>query len=114
MYSVGIGSRTGTNLDDVLRNYVRGIDYDESLAADLDQIRTRLDTDGLNMLDQRTDGRSFVMESAGVSATPFLRTAVNAHRSISFQLVPAEDKQEMWQWVLAFAVMVFVVAVLIY
>ena len=114
VYSVGIGSRTGTNLDDVLRNYVRGIDYDESLAADLDQIRTRLDTDGLNMLDQRTDGQSFVMESAGVSATPFLRTAVNAHRSISFQLVPAEDKQEMWQWVLAFAVLVFVLAVLIY
>jgi hypothetical protein len=114
VYSVGIGSRTGTNLDDVLRSYVRGVDYDESLAADLDQIRTRLDTDGLGMLEQRTGGRSFVIESAGVSATPFLRSAVNSHRSISFQLVPAEDKQEIWQWVLAFAVVVFVLAVLLY
>ena len=114
VYTVGIGSRTGVNLDEILRDYVRGIDYDESLEADLDQIRTRLDTDGLGMLEQRTGGRSFVVESAGVSAGPFLNSAVNAHRSVSFQLVPAEDKQEMWQWVLAFAVMLFVVAVLIY
>ena len=114
VYTVGIGSRTGTNLDEVLRSYVRGVDYDESLEADLDQIRTRLDTNGLGMLEQRTGGRSFVIESAGVSSTPFLRSAVNSHRSISFQLVPAEDKQEIWQWVLAFAVVVFVVAVLIY
>ena len=114
VYSVGIGSRTGTNLDDVLRNYVRGIDYDESLEADLDQIRTRLDTEGLSMVEQRTGGRSFVVESAGVSAAPFVRSAVNSHRGISFQLVPAEDKQEIWQWVLAFAVVVFVLAVLFY
>ena len=78
------------------------------------EIRTRLDTDGLGMLEQRTGGRSFVIESAGVSATPFIRSAVNSHRSISFQLVPAEDKQEIWQWVLAFAVVVFVLAVLFY
>lgn len=114
VYPVGIGSRTGTNLDDVLQDYVRGIDYDESLEADLDAIRTRLDTDGLAMLEQRTGGRSLVIESPGVSAAPFLRNAVNAHRSISFQMVPAEDRQEIWQWMLAFAVVVFVVAVLFY
>ena len=114
VYPIGIGSRAGTNLDDVLQEYVRGIDYDESLEADLDGIRTRLNTDGLGMLEQRTGGRSFVVESSGVSSAPFLRTAVNSHRSISFQLIPAEDKQEVWQWVLAFAVVVFVVAVLIY
>ena len=114
VYPIGIGSRTGTNLDDVLQEYVRGIDYDESLEADLDGIRTRLETDGLAMLEQRTGGRSFAMESLGVSSVPFLRNAVNSHRSISFQLIPAEDKQEVWQWVLAFAVVVFVLAVLIY
>ena len=114
VYPVGIGSRTGTNLDDVLQDYVRGIDYDESLAADLDGVRTRLDTDGLAMLEQRTGGSSFVIESYGVSSAPFLRNAVSAHRSISFQLLPAEDKQEIWQWMLAFAVAVFVLAVLFY
>ncbi len=114
VYPIGIGSRTATNLDDVLQEYVRGVDYDESLEADLDGIRTRLDTDGLAMLEQRTGGRSFVLESVGVSSVPFLRNAGNSHRSISFQLIPAEDKQEVWQWVLAFAVVVFVLAVLIY
>ena len=93
---------------------MRGVDYDESLEADLDGIRTRLDTDGLAMLEQRTGGRAFVVESLGVSSVPFLRNAVNSHRAITFQLIPAEDKQEVWQWVLAFAVFVFVVAVLIY
>lgn len=114
VYPIAIGSRTGTNLDDVLQDYVRGIDYDESLEADLDGIRTRLETDGLGMLEQRTGGRSFILESVGVTSAPFLRNAVNSHRSISFQLIPAEDKQEVWQWVLAFAVVVFVIAVLIY
>jgi hypothetical protein len=114
VYPVGIGSRTGTNLDDVLRDYVRGIDYDESLEADLEGIRTRLNTDGLGLVEQRTGGRSFIMESYGVSSTPFLRNAVSSHRNITFQLLPAEDKQEMWQWMLAFAVVLFVVAVLFY
>ena len=52
--------------------------------------------------------------SAGVSAVPFLRNAVNSHRAISFQLVPADDRQEVWQWVLALAVLTFVVAILFY
>jgi hypothetical protein len=114
VYPIGIGSRTGTNLDIVLQDYIRGIDYDESLEADLKGLRTQLSADGLDMLQQRTGGRAFVLESPGVSSAPFVRNAVNSHRSISFQLVPAEDKQEMWQWVLAFAVVIFVVAVLFY
>lgn len=114
VYPIGVGARTGTNLDDVLQEYVRGVDYDEALEADLFGQRTRLNTEGLSMLEQRTGGQSFVIESSGVSSAPFLRNAVNSHRSISFQLIPAEDKQEVWQWVLAFAVVVFVVAVLFY
>ena len=55
-----------------------------------------------------------MIESLGVSSATFLGNAVASHRSISFQLIPAEDKQEIWQWVLAFAVLVFVVAVLFY
>ena len=114
VYPIGIGSRTGTDLDSVLQAYVRGVDYDASLEADLDGIRTRLDPDNLVMLEQRTGGRAFLIESIGVSSAPFLRNAVNSHRSISFQLIPAEDKQEIWQWVLAFAVVLFVVAVVFY
>ena len=114
VYPVGVGSTIGTDLDRVLDDYVQGIDYDETLAADLDGIRTRLTVDGLSMVAQRTNGRSFVIDSAGISATPFLRNAVDSHRSITFQLIPSDDREEVWQWVLAAAVLVFIVAVLFY
>ena len=114
VYTVGVGSPIGTDLDRVLEDYVPGIDYDATLVADLEGVRTRLTTEGLSMLESRTGGRSFVIDSLGISAAPFLRNAIDSRRSISFQLLPADDKQEIWQWVLALAVLTFVVAVLFY
>ena len=114
VYPIGIGSRTGADLDVVLEDYIRGVDYDGTLEADLSGQRTRLDRDGLVMLETRTGGRSFVVDSTGISSTQFLRNAVNSHRNITFQFVPAEDEQDVWQWVLMFAVVLFVVAVLFY
>ena len=93
VYPLGVGSRAGTDLDTVLLDYTPGVDYDQSLVEDLEGIRTRLRSEGLSMLEQRTDGRSFTIDSAGVTAEPFLRNAVNAHRAISFQLIPADDRQ---------------------
>ena len=113
-YAIGIGARTGTDLDSVLVNYVRGIDYDQTLEADLEGQRTHLNVDGLQMIEQRTGGRSFIVDSVGISSAPFLRNVVASHRSISFQLIPSEDKQEIWPWVLAFGAMLFVGAILFY
>jgi len=114
VYPVGVGSPIGTDLDRVLEDYVQGLDYDATLLSDLDGIRTRLTVDGLSMVAQRTGGRSFVIDSPGISAAPFLRDAIDSHRSISFQLIPSDDRQEVWQWVLAAAVLVFIVAVVFY
>jgi len=114
IYPVAIGSRTGASLDSVLTDYVRGVDYDETLEADLEGQRTRLGLDGVAMLEQRTGGRSFIVDSPQVSSDAFLRNVVDSHRSISFQLIPAEDKQEVWQWVVMLAIVVFVVAMLFY
>ena len=114
VYPVAIGSRTGVDLDIVLQDYVRGIDYDASLEADLDGLRTRLNTEDLGMLEQRTGGRSFVIDSTSLSAVSFLRNVIDSHRSISFQMIPGEDKQEVWQWVVTLAVLVFIVAMLFY
>ena len=114
VYPIGVGSTVGADLDRVLLDYVPGVDYDETLMSELDGIHTRLSTEGLLMLEQRTGGRSFVIDSSGISAGPFLRRAVNDHRSITFQLVPGDDRQEVWQWVLALAVLTFVVAILFY
>jgi hypothetical protein len=114
IYPVGIASRTGANVDSVLTDYVRGVDYDETLVADLEGQRTRLGLDGLGMVEQRTGGRSFLVDNSQVSSDTFLRNVVDAHRSISFQLVPAEDKEEVWQWFVMLAIFVFVVAMLFY
>ncbi len=114
VYPVGVGSPIATDLDRVLEDYVQGIDYDATLVTDLEGIRTQLTTAGFSMLEQRTSGRSFVVDSPGISASPFLRAAIDSHRSISFQLVPSDDRQEVWQWVLAAAVLVFIVAVIFY
>ena len=114
IYPVGIGSRTGVNVDSVLTDYVRGVDYDETLEADLEGQRTRLGLDGITMLEQRTGGRSFIVDNTQLSSDTFLRNVIDSHRSISFQLIPAEDKQEIWQWVVMLAILVFVAAMIFY
>ena len=114
VYPVAIGSRTGVELDIVLQEYVRGVDYDETLEADLEGIRTSINTDGLGMLETRLGGTSYILDSSGLSADSFLQNAINSHRSVTFQLIPAEDTQEIWQWVVTFAVVLFVLAMLFY
>ena len=66
------------------------------------------------MFDQRSGGGSFVLENIGLSAAPFLRNAIDAHRAITFQLIPSEDQQEIWQWFVILAILVVVVAMLFY
>ena len=114
VYPVVIGTRTGVDLDIVLQDYVRGIDYDATLEADLEGLRTRLNPEGVAMFDQRSGGGSFVLDAAGLSSGAFLRNAIDSHRSITFELIPAEDKQEVWQWVVVLAILVIVGAMLFY
>ena len=114
VYPIGIGSRIGVDLNVVLQDYIRGVDYDATLDADLEGLRTSLGMEGLQLLEQRTDGRSYVIDNPGTSAAAFLRNVIDSHRSISFQLIPAEDKQEVWQWVVVLAVILFVAAMVFY
>ena len=109
-----IGTRTGVDVDIVLQDYIRGLDFDETLEADLEGIRTRVNPEGVAMFDQRSGGGSFVLENIGLSAAPFLRNAIDAHRAITFQLIPSEDQQEIWQWFVILAILVVVVAMLFY
>ena len=114
IYPVAIASRTGVRVDSVLQDYIRGVDYDETLEADLEGQRTRLGLDGISMVVQRTDGRSVIVDSPQITSATFLRNVVDSHRSVSFQLIPAEDQQEVWQWVVMLAIIVLIVAMLVY
>ena len=114
IYPVVIGSRAGADLDIVLQDFVRGVDYDETLEADLEGIRTRLNPEGVAMFDARSGGGSFILDNGNLSSGSFLRNAIDDHRAITFQLIPAEDKQEVWQWVVLGAILVIVAAMLFY
>ena len=114
VYPIGIGSRIGVDLKVVLQDYIRGVDYDTTLEADLEDLRTNLSMEGLTLIEQRTAGRSYVIDNPGTSSAAFLRNVIDSHRSISFQVIPAEDKQEIWQWVVVLAVIIFVAAMFFY
>ena len=114
IYPVVVGSRTGVELDIVLDDYVRGVDYDQTLEADLEGLRTRLNPEGVAMFDARSGGGSFVLDNSNLSSGSFLRHSIDNHRAITFQLVPAEDKQEIWQWVVLGAILIIVAAMLFY
>jgi hypothetical protein len=115
IYPVGIGSRMGREIREVLDDYQRGRDYDDDLAIELEEEpRSRLVTEWLMLMEQRTGGRTFLIDNAGSTATGFIRKAVEAHRGISFQLVREESRQEVWMYVVALAILVFAFAVLFY
>ena len=115
IYPVGIGSRTGLDLTTILRDYKPGRDYDETLEADLKEAEdTRLNTETLSVLAQRTGGKMFAIDNVGKSATGFFRTVFESHRPISFQLTSDQRKQEAWQYLVAAAIVLFALAVLFY
>jgi len=114
VYPIGIGSRMGSDLSEILRDYERGREFDPELEAELLDQRTRLNTESLGLLAQRTGGNVFIVDNPQTNASGFIRGAVESHRNISFQLIPAEDKQEVWQYVVMLAILMFVVAVLVY
>ena len=93
---------------------MRGADYDETREMDLEGQRTQLGLDGIAMVEQRTNGRSIIVDSTQASSADFLRNAIDSHRSISFQLIPSDDNQEVWQWVVMLAIFVFVAAMIFY
>ena len=100
IYPVGIGSRAGREIREVLRGYQPGRDYDDILATELEEEqRSRLVTEWLEVMALRTGGRTFVIENASTTATAFIRKAVEDHRGISFRLVREESRQEVWRYV---------------
>ena len=53
VYSIGIGSRIGVDLNVVLQDYILDVDYDTTLEADLEGLRTSLNMESLTLIEQR-------------------------------------------------------------
>lgn len=114
VYPIGIGSSGGIDLLRVLSAYERGRDFDDALVAELQGQRTQLSVDRLSALAQQTGGKAFVIDSVGISALPFMRAAVASHRPLTFQLIPEDKPQEVWQRVLIAALVLLALAALLY
>ena len=114
IFAVGVGSTAGQDLVSILRAYVPGRDYDETLAEELRDQRTVLRMANLDLLAQLTQGRTFAVSSSGRSSAPFVRGAIERHRAVSSQLVPREDGQEAWRLVVLAALMLLSLSILRY
>ena len=86
IYPIGVGTRRGEELTEILRHLTPGRDYDPSLPGELEGQRTRLSMVTLSSLADRTGGKTFTIESLGGSAVAFLREVIESHRNISFQM----------------------------
>jgi hypothetical protein len=114
VYGVGIGSKAGTDLTAILRDYEPERDYDATLVSELEGQRTRLTMATLSLLAERTGGGAFMIDSPGSSAVAFFREAVQSRRSISLQLIPNHQMHEAWRYFLVAGVLLFALAVLFY
>ena len=108
IYPIGIGTEQGAALKEILRLYPRR-DYDETLGADLEDQYTRLNRAMLSYIARRTGGKEFVLNDPAVRANGFLRDAINAHRSVGFQLVSRDTRQDVWQYLVIVAIAVMVI-----
>jgi hypothetical protein len=113
IYPIGIGTRAGSDLTSVLRDYDAD-EYDPSIRAELEGQRTSLRVSTLSYLADRTGGKVFLIENSGQSATAFLHEAVASHRGLTLQLIPTDDNLDAWQYAVAAAIVLFALAVLFY
>ncbi|OGN07668.1 MAG: hypothetical protein A3B86_02415 [Candidatus Yanofskybacteria bacterium RIFCSPHIGHO2_02_FULL_38_22b] len=113
IYAVGIGTRRGVQLVDILKNrYKLNFDYWESDEKDLvAQGITRVNPNNLRLLISRTGGDPsadlFLIDGVEDSPFAFLRESINSHRSVSVQPVKQEGNQDLWPIFLVAAILVF-------
>jgi hypothetical protein len=105
IYPVGIGTQYGAALREILRNYPAR-DYDETLAAELEDQHTRVNRAMLANIARRTGGKEFIVDDEAVRANGFLRDAISAHRSVGFQFVSRDVRQDVWQYLVIAAIVV--------
>ncbi|PIR41724.1 MAG: hypothetical protein COV30_02240 [Candidatus Yanofskybacteria bacterium CG10_big_fil_rev_8_21_14_0_10_37_15] len=109
IYSVGIGSRSGAKLTDILKEYKPNYEYDFYLQEELKGQISRLNMANLEHLSSATGGKSFSMEDFRSDAGGFIRNSIDRHRSIFVEPVPGEKKEELWRYFLLGALTVFIV-----
>jgi len=108
VYSIGIGTRSGGRLTDILKDYKKVTEYDPALLEELKDQVSRLNMANLNYLASVTGGKSFAIENFRSDAGVFIKTSIDRHRSVSVEPVSGNDKEDLWQYFLLVALAVFI------
>lgn len=113
IYPVGIGTRTGAKMLNILKDYKVGLEYDPKLLEDLKGQESRLNVYNLEYMRNATGaGKLFLMENAGTDASNFLKTVFDSHRSTSIEPGMSQEKEELWFYFLVAAILVSVAGVI--
>jgi hypothetical protein len=114
IYAVGIGTKAGAGLADVLSQYRRGDGVDTSLLQEIADLKTSLNPAAVELFSRRTGGNAALIEQPLGGAQDLLRQAVNSHRAVSLQTGADEQKQEIWGRVLSAGLLLLAAAILFY
>ena len=99
IYPIGIGTRAGAKVIDILKDYKVESEYDSKLVEDLEGQYSRLSAYSLEYMRNATGAEKlFLMENSDADASDFLRTVINnpIYRSISVEPGINQEKQELW------------------
>jgi len=108
VYAVGIGTRSNTQLLEILDDYKRGEEYSLELENELRFQFSRLNMDNMEYIASFTGARSFSIENFRHDASGFIKTSIEKHRSVFVQGVSGQEKQELWAVCLVGALMIFI------
>jgi hypothetical protein len=109
IYPVGIGTRGGAPVIDILKDYKEGDQYDPRLKEDLKGQISRLNSAGLEYLSRTTgSGGIFIVENDKTSASNFMRSSLNRHRSTIIEPSVSKEREELWRDILIVSLAIFI------
>lgn len=108
VYPVGIGTRTGAQLSDVLNDYRINEEYDPQLAKDLEGQASRLNPQHLDYIRNATGAeRMTTLENSNSDSSSFLRMVIDGHRNMSIEPGMITEKEDMYVYFSVAALLVF-------
>src|SRR3989344_1302622 len=118
IYPVGIGTQRGVKWLSLLRDYKKGVDYEEELVQYWKSGISRIDKENLKYLAKTTGadiGRNiWTVESGTMTVKSYLGKAINSNRKSLFEFSQSDSDSDLWQFFLLTAVGFLVLGVLSY
>jgi hypothetical protein len=112
IYPIGVGTRSGADLLDILKDYEREKEYDIKLEEDLKGQHSRLNVGNLSHVKDATNGAGpFLIESGGGDASDFIRASIDKHRSTTIEPAPGKGKKELWLQFLLVGISIFALGI---